>query len=205
MKLLLFKEYFQNKKQKTKNKKQNTVMKKVVTVAIMAFALVFSVETFAQKFPGLDKSPMDGASYPSSYRVSDKVVRINYGRPQLKGRDAMELMTKDGPVWRTGANEAPEITFYKDVKLGGGEIKAGTYSLFTIPGESEWTIILNSNLNQWGAYSYDEAADVARVKVTAKTDKKSIEEFSIVFEEAEGGAHMIMAWGTTRVAVPLTW
>lgn len=179
-------------------------MKKVFIVAIMAFALVFSVEAVAQKFPGLDKSPMDGASFPSSYKVSDKVVRINYGRPQLKGRAVSDLAPA-GKVWRTGANEAPEITFYKDVKLGGGNISAGTYALFTIPGETEWTVILNSNLNQWGAYTYDEAADIARIKVTAKTDTKSIDAFSIVFEEADGGAHMIMAWGTTRIAVPITW
>ncbi len=178
-------------------------MKNVLTIALMAFALVFSVEANAQKIPGLDKSPMDASSFPSSYKVADKAVKVTYSRPKLKDRDAMELMTKGGPVWRTGANESAEITFYKDVKFGGGAIKAGTYSLFTIPGESEWTVILNSKLNQWGAYTYDESADVARVKVTSESDETSVEDFSILFKEVEGGAHMIMAWGTIRVAVPI--
>jgi len=177
-------------------------MKKVITIAFMALAMVFATEATAQKFGGLDKSPMDGASFPSSYKVSDKAVRVIYSRPQLKGRAVADL-AKPGKVWRTGANEAPEITFYKDVKIGGGAVKAGTYSLFTIPGESEWTIILNNNLNQWGAYSYDSDADVVRVKATATTDGKSLEEFSIAFKEVEGGAHMVMGWGTTRIAVPI--
>ncbi|MDB4292950.1 DUF2911 domain-containing protein [Maribacter sp.] len=177
-------------------------MKKVFTIAFMALAMVFTTEATAQDFGGLDKSPMDAASFPSSYKVSDKAVRITYGRPQLKGRAIADL-AKAGEVWRTGANEAPEITFYKDVKVADGAVKAGTYSLFTIPGDGEWTIILNSKLNQWGAYSYDESADVARVKVKSTNDGKSLEEFSIAFKEVDGGAHMVMGWGTTRVAVPI--
>ena len=177
-------------------------MKNVFTIALMAIALVFSLEASAQDFAGLDKSPMDAASFPSSYKVSDKAVRITYSRPQLKGRSMSDLAPA-GKVWRTGANEAAEITFYKDVKVGGTAVSAGTYSLFTIPGEGEWTVILNKNLNQWGAYSYDEGADVARVKAAATSDGKSLEEFSITFKEVDGGAHMVIGWGATRVVVPV--
>ena len=176
-------------------------MKKVITIALMVITMVCTTEATAQKFSGLDKSPMDVAYFPASSKISDKVVQVNYSRPQLKDRDAVELMTKD-PVWRTGANEATQITFYKDVKLGDKMIKAGTYSLFTMPGKNEWTIIINSKLNQWGAYSYDESADVARLKVKPSTDGKSLEAFSIAFKEVDGGTHMVMGWGTTRVAVP---
>ncbi len=177
-------------------------MKKVFTIALMALAIVFSTETNAQDFPGLDKSPLDAASFPSSYKVSDKAVRIIYSRPQLKGRSISDLAPK-GEVWRTGANEAPEITFYKDVKVAGTAVKAGTYALFTIPGNGKWTIILNKNLNQWGSYTYDESADVARLEANATTDGKSLEEFSIAFKEVDGGTHMVMGWGTTRVALPI--
>lgn len=177
-------------------------MKKVFTIAFMAIAIVFSTEAVAQDFGGLDKSPMDGASFPSSYKVADKTVKIIYGRPQLKGRSISDL-AKPGEVWRTGANEAPEITFYKDVNFGGTAVKAGTYSLFTIPGDKEWTVILNNNLNQWGSYSYDKGADVARVKAAASSDKKSLEAFSIAFKEVDGGAHMVLGWDTARVAVPI--
>ncbi len=177
-------------------------MKKLFTLTILMLALVFTTNAAAQKFSGLDKSPMDMATYPSSYKVSDKAVRVTYGRPQLKGRSVSELAPA-GEVWRTGANEAVEITFYKDANVGGTDIKAGTYSLFTIPGDGEWTVILNSNLNQWGAYSYDKKADVARVKATATVAGESLDAFSIAFDEVDGGAHLVMAWGTTRVALPI--
>ncbi len=178
-------------------------MKKVCTLAIMAFALVFSTEVIAQEFSGMDKSPMDMAAFPASYKEADKTIRIIYSRPQLKGR-SMEELAPEGKVWRTGANEAPEITFYEDVNFGGKDIKAGTYSLFTIPGQGEWTVALNKNINQWGSYSYDEGADVARVKVPNNTDSKSLEEFSIAFKETDKGAEMVMGWDKTRVSVPIT-
>ncbi|MGB3143955.1 MAG: DUF2911 domain-containing protein [Maribacter sp.] len=177
-------------------------MKKILTLSTLMFALVFTTAATAQDFSGIDKSPMDMAAYPTDYKVSDKMMRISYGRPQLKGR-TLEELAPTGKVWRTGANEAPEITFYKDVNFGGKDIKAGTYSLFTIPGEEEWTVILNKNLNQWGSYFYDESADVARITVPNGSDAASLEEFSIAFKDVEGGAHMVMGWDKTRVAVPI--
>jgi hypothetical protein len=177
-------------------------MKKILTLTTLLFALVLTTVVTAQEFSGMDKSPMDMAAYPTDYKISDKAMRIIYGRPQLKGRSMSEL-APTGKVWRTGANEAPEITFYKDVKFGGKDIKAGTYSLFTIPGDEEWTVILNKNLNQWGSYFYDESADVARIQVPNGSDVTPMEEFSIAFKDVEGGAHMIMGWDKTRVAVPI--
>ena len=178
-------------------------MKKVFTLATLLLAVVMTTSVSAQDFSGIDKSPMDMAAYPTDYKVSEKEVRIIYGRPQLKGR-SMDELAPTGKVWRTGANEAPEITFYKDVNFGGKDIKAGTYSLFTIPGEEEWTIILNKNLNQWGSYFYDESADVARVTVPNGSDSASLEEFSIAFKDAKDGTSLVMGWDKTRVAVPIT-
>ncbi len=177
-------------------------MKRVITMSLLVFAVVFVAQLHAQDFSGLDKSPMDVAAYPSNYQESSKAVKVTYSRPQLKGRALSEL-AKPGEVWRTGANEATEITFYKDVVFGGKEVKAGTYSLFTIPGAGEWTVILNKNLNQWGAYSYDMGADVVRVTAKATMDNKTLEEFSIAFKKVDGGAHMVIGWDKTRVAVPI--
>ena len=179
-------------------------MKKFLSISMLLVAVVFCNEVQAQKFSGLDKSPMDMASYPTDYKISEKTVRIIYGRPQLKNRSLAEL-APSGQVWRTGANEAAEITFYQDVNFGGKDVKAGSYSLFTIPGEEEWTVILNKNLNQWGSYFYDESGDVARIKVPNGSDSSSLEEFSIAFKEVENGTHMVMGWDKTRVAVPITW
>jgi len=177
-------------------------MKNVLTIAAVVLSMVFTQEISAQEFSGLDISPADIASYPSSGRVSDKKIRVIYSRPQLKGRSLAELAPA-GKVWRTGANEATEITFYEDVTVGGTPIKAGTYALFTIPDANSWTIILNNNLNQWGAFSYDDSADAARIQAKASEDSKSLEAFSIAFKEMDGGADMVLGWGSTRVTVPI--
>ncbi len=177
-------------------------MKNLLALMTLIVAFVFTTDATAQKFSGLDKSPADIASYPPGGNNPDKSVKIIYSRPQLKGRSLAELAPA-GKVWRTGANEATEITFYKDVNFGGKDVAAGTYSLFTIPGEKEWTVVLNKNLNQWGAYSYDESADVVRVTAPKNSDGSSLEEFSIAYKEIDGGVDMVMGWGKTRVAVPI--
>lgn len=176
-------------------------MKKSTLFSVLTFAcvLLFSTTISAQNFSDLDKSPMDAASFPSDYKVSDKQVKVVYSRPQLKGRD-VKTLAPSGKVWRTGANEAVEITFYQDKMFGGKQVKAGTYSMFTIPGEKEWTVILSTDLNVWGAYSYNEANDVVRVTAAATQGKKSLEAFSIAFDD-DGAMHL--GWDTLRVVVPV--
>ena len=178
-------------------------MKKVCFIAVLALTMVFTTDAVAQDFSGMDKSPMDMVSYPPIHDTSDITARVIYSRPQLKGR-ALSDLAPAGKVWRTGANEASEVTFYKDVEFGGKPISAGTYALFTIPGENEWTVVLNKGVNQWGAYKYDESADVARVSVPASSEGESLEAFSIAFKEVDEGVHMVMGWDKTRVAVPIT-
>lgn len=171
-------------------------MKKLITtIAIFVFALVFSNDMYAQKFAGLDKSPADVVLSP---RRGDKVVRIVYSRPQLKGRSVSKLAPA-GKVWRTGANEAVQITFYKDVTFGGKSVKAGTYSLFTVPGKDEWTVIINSANNDWGAFSYSEAKDVVRVKGKVSKSDKVIEAFSM----SVSGGSLHLGWGNTIVSVSM--
>src|SRR5829696_3874612 len=88
--------------------------------------------------------------------VEGKDVKVTYGRPYKKGRVIFGGLEKYGKVWRTGADEATEITFANDVNFGGKRVKAGTYTLFTIPDRNQWTVILNSQLGQWGAYDYEK-------------------------------------------------
>jgi hypothetical protein len=174
--------------------------KSIFSTVIIAIAFLTTSVVSAQKFKPLDKSPLDMASFPSSYKVSDKVVRITYGRPQLKGRD-LATLAKPGKVWRTGANEAPEITFYNDVVFGGKEVAAGTYTLFTIPNEKEWTVILSNHKNVWGAYFYKEEMDVTRVMGKVSKVEEPIEAFSIIFDK---DMSLVMGWGNTVVTVPIS-
>ncbi|MDO6802421.1 DUF2911 domain-containing protein [Wenyingzhuangia sp. 1_MG-2023] len=172
-------------------------MKKVVFLfALMLSSLAIS----AQEFRDLDVSPMDALSYPLSYKTSEKVVKIIYSRPQLKGR-SIESLAANGKVWRMGANEATEVRLYKDVVFGGEKVKAGTYSLFAIPGEKEWTVILNKDINVWGAYSYKKENDVVRVKAEVSENKESIEAFTMAFDK---DMNLYMAWGTTLVTLPMS-
>ena len=175
----------------------------IFKLALIASVLFFSQLSFSQEFRGLDKSPMDVAAFPSDYRVSDKLVKISYSRPQLNGRSISDL-APNGKVWRTGANEACEITFYVDMKLGNSTIKAGTYTFYTIPGEKEWTAIINKDLNVWGSYFYDKSKDVARLSVPVSSSDESLDAFSMVFNESDKGVTLHLGWGTMRIAIPFT-
>lgn len=168
---------------------------------LLVLALAFTSTVLGQNFAGLDKSPLDMVIFPT--KDAAKVTRVIYSRPQLKGRSISDL-APDGKVWRTGANESTEITFYQDVNFGGAAVPAGSYTLFSIPGSKEWTLILNKTLHQWGAYTYDASADQVRVTATVSTADDSLDAFSIAFKEDGESAHMVMGWGKTRVSVPIT-
>jgi hypothetical protein len=129
-------------------------------------------------------------------------VKVSYGQPSKRGRVIFGGLESYGKVWRTGANEATEITFAKDGTFGGKPVKAGTYTLFTIPGEKEWSVILNSELKQWGAYKYDQIKDknVLQVKVPAQTiSGPAVEKLTITLPANK----FVLEWDQTRVEVPM--
>ena len=175
-------------------------MKKIILlVAVFAFSIGFSNKAVAQNFKGLDKSPMDIASFPSNYRISEKVIKIIYSRPQLKGR-SLEKLAPLGKKWRTGANEATEVTFYKDVVFGGAAVKAGTYTMYAIPGKNTWTVALSSQLNVWGVYFHKDENDVAKVTIPVKQTEENLDVFSIAIDE---DMTINMGWGTTLISIPV--
>ena len=175
-------------------------MKKIILlVAVFALSIGFSNQAIAQNFKGLDKSPMDIASFPSNYRVSEKVIKIIYSRPQLKGR-SLEKLAPLGKKWRTGANEATEVTFYKDVVFGGTAVKAGTYTMYAIPGKTTWTVVLSSQLNVWGVYFHKDENDVAKVTIPVKQTEENLDVFSIAIDE---DMTINMGWGSTLISIPV--
>jgi hypothetical protein len=128
-------------------------------------------------------------------------VSVAYGQPSKKGRVVFGELEKFGSVWRTGANAATEITFKKDVTFGGKAVKAGTYSLFSKLGEKEWTIILNSELKQWGSYGYDKIKDKNVAEVTVPVQKLSevAEKLTITTDDKT----LTISWDMTSVSVPM--
>ncbi|MGO9585757.1 MAG: DUF2911 domain-containing protein [Limisphaerales bacterium] len=138
-------------------------------------------------------------------RVGLTDFEIVYSRPGVKGRTIFGGIVPYGQVWRTGANQATKITFNTPVKFNGTEIPAGTYGLFTIPGETEWTIILNTNSAQWGAYQYNEKADATRFKVEPVTlSDTRIETFCIEFNHIKDESAVLdLVWDKTVVPIHL--
>lgn len=132
-----------------------------------------------------------------------KNVKVDYGQPSKKEREIFGKLVPYGEVWRTGANKATEITFATDGTFGGQAVKAGTYTLFTIPTETEWTIILNSALKQWGAYGYEKIKDKDVLKVKVPSSKLDGVVEKLTFRFIEG--NMIIEWDKTQVTVPISF
>ncbi len=159
----------------------------------------------------LDKSPLDIAYFPENYAHDRKpgekpIIRVIYSRPVKNGREIFGKLVPYKQVWRTGANEATEIKFYRSVNFGGKNVAAGTYSLFTVPGEKEWEIILNKDLDYWGAYSYNKSKDVVRVKVASRKISRDIENFTLNFTESGSRqCEMYFGWDNTFVSVPIRY
>jgi len=191
-------------------------MKWFLTLAALMLMTLGTVS--AQEMPEMDASPMDAAYFPNraAFRAfadtdaqkmaMQPVMKVVYSRPQKKGRDIFGDLISYGDVWRAGANESTEITFFEDVVVGDSKVKAGRYTLYTVPGEEEWQVMINSDLDGWGAYAYDADNNVATITVPTMETDDTVEAFTIMFEEVEDGAHLIMAWDDTMVRVPVkTW
>lgn len=98
--------------------------------------------------------------------LGDLTVKVNYGSPSVRERAIWGELVPYGEIWRTGANEATTLMVDSDATINGEALPAGTYALFTIPGEEIWTVILNKDAEQWGAYEYNEEEDALRFEVT---------------------------------------
>lgn len=187
-------------------------MKSINFFAVLFVALIFvaSDAAFAQQRGNGNGLSPDAMVSQTIFNTT--TITVTYGRPGLKGRELASL-TPAGEVWRTGANEASTITFSTDVMFGGEAVPAGTYTLFTIPGDS-WTVILNKQLTRgngddrpaWGSYGYDESMDQLRVEAAVTvTDAPMMERFAIYFDTlTDTKAHLNLHWGTTLAAVPIT-
>ena len=190
-------------------------MKKLMTLFLLAvFSFCFSFGQSAEEdVPGIDKSPMDMSYYPNNYpvlKIQDKasepvVSRVIYSRPHLNGRQIVGGLLEYGKLWRLGANEATEIDFYKDVVIGNKKVNKGRYTLYAIPGEKEWTMIINKETDTWGAFIYDEQKDVVRIKVPVIENKQVAEAFSMTFEKTNAGCNLLLLWDKIRVAMPIAF
>ena len=178
----------------------------------LAFACISLVAIAQQKPTELDKSPMDMSYWPDNYpllKMSGKakdqpIARVIYGRPVKNGRTIFGGIIKYNELWRLGANEATELEIFSPVKISNKVIPKGRYTLFCVPSENRWTIILSKDNFCWGSFTYDTKKDVVRADIKPETTNESVETFTIYFSENTGKANLVMLWDNQRAELPMT-
>ena len=170
-------------------------MKKILLLsAIFCFSFI----------SGQIKSPQPSPTATITQKVGVSNISVEYSRPGAKEREIFGGLVSYGKMWRTGANKATKITFNEDCVFGGAKIKEGSYSLFTIPGEKEWTVILNKNTQLWGVGDYDEKNQVCSIVTKAIETKDFTESFTIDFGTFQSfSTIMSLKWANTKIDIKI--
>jgi Protein of unknown function (DUF2911) len=169
--------------------------------SFVAIALVMlSLTTFAQQ----DKSKRPSPPGTAEATLKHKKVTVDYSRPSLKGRKAVGGdLVPFGKVWRTGANEATALTTETDLDIGGATVPAGKYTLYTLPSEGTWKLIISKQTGQWGTV-YNEDQDLARVDMQKTALDQPVEQFTISFQQTgDDSANLVLQWENTQLSVPV--
>jgi hypothetical protein len=169
-------------------------MKKITAILSLALGLGM---VQAQELP----TPSSKAIVKQRIGLTD--IKVVYHRPNVNNRNIFGELVPFNTMWRTGANKATEVTFSTEATVQGKKLPAGTYSLFTIPGENTWVIIFNSETEHWGTGNYKQEQDVLRVE--AKVSETAFtESFTIGFDKVtKESGHLCLSWATTMVCVPI--
>jgi hypothetical protein len=158
--------------------------------------------------PAAEKPAAEKRASPheqASITIAGKKVTIDYGRPFKKGREIFGGLVPWNEVWRAGADEATTLTTEADLTIGTLQVPKGTYTLFLLPTQKGWTLIVNKVAKQWGAYSYDAKKDLGRVPMKVAPSATPAEQFTITLEaQGTSGANLKMAWDKTVGSVALT-
>jgi len=177
-------------------------MKKTLLIALGILLLLvagfFGFKMYTKSF---------SAETSVEYNKGGLDVKVNYSKPAKKGRyifgrEQDKALLPYGKVWRTGANEATVIEFSQSVLFAGKDVAAGKYSLWTIPGQGSWKVILNSEVGQWGT-NYNDGMDILKTEIPIRVRPVIQELFSIYFEEQPAGVNMILSWDQTEAIIPI--
>jgi hypothetical protein len=172
-------------------------MKKRISLALGVCIMFIGMVANAQTKPAPDKSKRPSPpAIVTETLANGTIVSVDYSQPSLKGRAIGSELAPYGKVWRTGANEATVFEVKKEVKINGKMLAAGKYSIFTIPGEKEWTIIFNKTWEQWGEANYKEADDALRIIAKPSATKESMEKMT--FKISNKG-NVDLFWGNVKV------
>lgn len=159
----------------------------------------------------VDVSPMDISYFPVDYPIEHMynraskplVARVIYSRPHRQGRKVFGSLLKYGEPWRLGANEATEIEFFRPVEIEGRKLNKGKYTMYAIPFDGRWTVVFNSNTDVWGL-TPDPSKDVMKLDIAIQNTNQPVEYFSMVFQDSDKGADLVMAWDSVIAKLPIT-
>jgi len=175
------------------------MQRKYLAVGV-SFIMLIAALAIAQQ-PPEDKSKRPSPPATAEVTLKGKKVAIDYSRPSLKGRKVGQELAPYGQVWRTGANEATTLTTEVDLNIGGVKVPAGKYTLYSLPSEGTWKLIINKQTGQWGT-RYDQSQDLARVDMKKSSLPQPVEQFTISFDKkSESTADLNLDWANTRVSV----
>lgn len=174
----------------------------VCTLAALALAAQFGATVIAQKTTLVHPGKAGSPHVKSEFVVDGANISITYGRPSLKGRPEAQMMPP-GKEWRTGADEATTLTTDKALMFGSLHLNPGTYTLYTVPNEKEWTLVVSKKTGQWGV-PYPAGEDLGRAPMTVSKAPKPVEQLTISIEDAAKGGMLHVDWGTTRASIPFT-
>jgi hypothetical protein len=164
----------------------------------IALAAAAAVPAVAQQKPPL--SPPGQAAVT----IGAATITIDYARPSMRGRKVMGELVPYDKVWRTGANAATTLKTSAALEIGGAAVPAGTYTLYTLPGEKAWKLIINKQTGQWGT-QYDQAQDLARVDLKVAAAAAPVEQFTITLAGTGASAGLLtLEWETTKLTIPFT-
>jgi hypothetical protein len=171
--------------------------------------ILFIVAAFVTTFASAQiKMPQASTTQKITQDFGMGSIELTYSRPNIKGRTVLKEKSELAPLgsmWRLGANAATKIKFTDKVTIGGSELEAGTYVIYTIPGKDLWDVIFNKGVNNWGTDGYKEAEDVVHVKVKALKASNFAESFTMqIINVAAETCELHMTWGNVQVAVPIS-
>src|SRR5215472_16847510 len=133
-----------------------------------------------------------------------KSITVDYSSPRAKGRKVFGGIVPYGEVWRAGANEATTFVTNTDLMVGGQHVPAGSYTLFTIPNQGKWTLIISKKTGEWGIPYPGADSDLTRVDMKASATSGPVENFTIAFDKGAKGCTLRMEWENTRASVDIS-
>lgn len=172
---------------------------KLILIIIISIIAINQINAQEAIKPRLSPLEIVTVKYESTY------IKITYGRPHKKGREIFGELVPFGKVWRTGANEATEITLTKDVIINKKRLSAGTYTIFTIPEKDSWKVIFNSDLGQWGAYNYNPDKNELVIDAEVTTLDTIYEPFTIEFQLQDDSTNLLMMWDKTKASFTINF